>query len=722
MNEEEKEDLKDIVSDINRDVRLPPYNTSSNSRGYSRKYQEYKEEERESSKLNRYEKLCYKSSSILKLQADDSVKKDLNPPIQLLNWNITPGMVLSASIMTSIAAFIAWGLLFGLNMVLGIVPTSIMLLSIFFSIGAGAYTYYKPIFEAKNKVIRSSGEMILSILYMVIYMRSSPNLEGAIRFAALNLEGPISKDLKGILWDVEIGKFNRIEDALENYTKAWKDYNEDYLESLQLLKAAVNEPNAERREKLLQDSIDRILDGTKEKMKHYAQGLKMPVMILNAMGAMLPILGMIMLPLISVFLGDSIKILHLFLLFNIMLPISLYWFMQRILSSRPPTVSSKSVSEETMPDRGKFTLNRLRINRRVSAWPIGVIIFFLIGSFGIWGYLSTIGAGEGFFLLYPDDSANLARVPSIFINDGGLSPLPMLMRSISIVLGAGLGIGVAKILGNRERKEAEEHLEDIESQFPTALFQLGNKISGGTPIELALEEAAESTSDLEISELFESASNNIHNMGMTFEEAIFDEEYGSLRKFPSQMIQTVMRAILESSQKGTKMASMAMTTISRYLDNIHKTQEQLNDLLEETTTTIQMLAYLLAPIVSGVAVGMSQTIMTAMFQLSSSFQNIQGEVGSGAPSAGGIGGFSGLLNFQSGIPPEALQLVVGIYLIQLLHILGHFYMKIRHGENITYRNMFIGKILISGMIMYSLALIIISVVFGGIIGGITAAT
>jgi Flp pilus assembly protein TadB len=717
MNEEEKEDLKDIVNDINRDVRLPPYDTSSNRKGYSRKYQEYKEEEKKSGELNNYEKLCYKSSSILSLEADDSVKEDLNPPIKLLDWDITPGMVLSAAVITSIAAFLGWGLLFGLNMLLGIFPTSIMLLSVFFSIGAGAYTYYKPIFEAKNKVIRSSGEMILSILYMVIYMRSSPNLEGAIRFAALNLDGPISKDLKSILWDVEIGKYNRIEKSLENYTRAWKNYNEDYLESLQLLKAAVNEPNPDRRDKLLQDSIDRILDGTKEKMKHYAQGLKMPVMILNAMGAMLPILGMIMLPLISVFMGDSIRIIHLFLMFNIMLPIFLYWFMQKILSSRPPTVSSKAVSDDTLPERGEFTLERFVLNRKVASWPIGLIIFLIVGSYGLWGYYTF----PHFYPISEEVASQLVNVPQIFQSESGYAPIPMLMRSISLVVGAGLGIGTARIMGNKERKEAEEHLEEIESQFPTALFQLGNKISGGTPIELALDQAADSTSDLEISELFRSASDNVKNMGMTFEDAVFDEEYGSLRKFPSQMIQTVMRAILESSEKGTKMASMAMTTISRYLDNIHRTQEQLNDLLEETTTTIQMLAYLLAPIVSGVAVGMSQTIITAMYQLSSSFSEIQGQIGQ-QQSAGGVGGFSGILgNLDSAIPPEALQFVVGLYLIQLLHILGHFYMKIRHGENVTYRNMFIGKILISGMIIYSVALILISVIFGGIIGGITTA-
>ncbi|MFQ3274984.1 MAG: Flp pilus assembly protein TadB [Candidatus Nanohaloarchaea archaeon] len=710
MDQDERERLKDIVNDLNAGMKMPPYNTGS-KRGYSREYKEYKEEEKEENQMSRYEKLCNKSSEILNIKAGKRSQKKLSPPLRLLKWDITPGMVLSASVMVSFGLFMLWSLAFMVNMVLGpFIPVSIMMVAGVISAASGAYVYYKPVYAAKNKVIKSSGEMILSILYMVIYMRSSPNLEGAIRFAALNLEGPISKDLKGILWDVEVGKYNSIEESLEKYTKAWKDYNDDFLESLQLLKAAVNEPNKERRESLLQDSIDRILDGTQEKMKHYAQGLKTPVMILNAMGAMLPVLGMIMLPLISVFMGSSITITHLFLLFNVMLPGFLYWFMQRVLSSRPPTVSSKPTSEESLPTRGKYLIESLDIE--IPTWPIGLGIFFVIGLYGMVGYLI-------FPYTYPVGAEVLEQtsIPALLGGSDGVSPLAMLMRSLSLTTGAGLGIGTALILGNKKRKKAEENLKNIEQQFPTALFQLGNKISGGTPIELALEEAAESTSDLEISALFRESSHNIKDMGMTFEKAIFDESYGALRQFPSQMIHTVMKAILKSSDKGTNMASMAMMTISKYLDNIHKTQERLNDLMEDTTTTILMLAYLLAPIVSGIAVGMSQTIITAMYELSRSFSDIEGEIGSTQAGAGGD--FTGILgNLDSAIPPEVLQFVVGVYLIQLLFILGTFYMKIQEGENKTYRNMFIGKILISGMIFYSLSLIIVSVLFGGIVQGV----
>jgi len=264
------------VNDLDRDLEMPPYDNKSKS-SYSREYKNYKEEERIEREETRYEKLCQKMASIFNLKADEGIQKKLSPPLRLLGWNITPGMVLSAAVGIGFLSFMSWGLLFALNIGLGIllepaaqqaeqssglpmvIPFSIMVMSLAVPIAASVYTFYKPIYAAKNKVIRSSGEMILTVLYMVIYMRSSPNLEGAIRFSALNLEGPISKDLKGILWDVEVGKYSRIEESLEDYTKAWKDYNDDFLESLQLLKASVNESNKERRERLLQDAIDRIL-------------------------------------------------------------------------------------------------------------------------------------------------------------------------------------------------------------------------------------------------------------------------------------------------------------------------------------------------------------------------------------------------------------------------------------------------------------------------------
>jgi len=724
MDEDQEEQVNEIIDELNRDIEIPPYNTESDGSRFSRKYQKYKKDDSKARKTTNYENICYQASSLLQLKADDKTKTKLEPAIKLLNWEITPGMVLSAAVTVFSVTFAFWVLAIILNEALGsiffldsgIIPFSLMMIIGLVPFMAGIYTFYKPIFAAKSKVIESSGEMILAILYMVVYMRSNPSLEGAVRFAALNLEGPISKDLKGVLWSVEVGEYKKIDAALENYTSRWKNYNKDFLESLNLLKAATNQPNPKRRESLLQDAIDNILDGTQEKMKHYAQSLETPVMILNAVGALLPVLGMIMLPLVSTFLGGVITPLHLFILFNILLPSFLWVFMQQTLSSRPPTVSTAPVSEDSLPSRGKYSFEVFGEDYEVPTWPIGLILALILGFYGIVGYLS-------FPYFYPlSDTSVISSAPEIFTSGEDISPFSMLARSMSLVFGLGMGIGVSKILGNYKRQKEEEKLAEIESEFPTALFELGNKISGGTPIELALEDAAKSTKDLRISGLFEKSSRNINNMGMTFEASIFDPKYGSLTQYPSQMIKTVMKAILESSEKGTTMASSAMMTISRYLKNIHKTQERLQDLMQDTTTTIQMLAYMLAPIVSGVAVGMSQTIITGLFELGQNFEMGEGAApdGADAPEEAGpdIGGGTILDNLDSAIPPELLQLVVGLYLIQLLYILGTFYMKITKGEDETYKNMFIGKIMISGMFFYMMTVTIVSLLFGGLMTGV----
>ncbi len=711
--EAKEEKINEIVNNLDRDIQRPPYNTGSNKRGYSRKYKQYKEEEERAQEQNTYEKLCYKMAGLFSLEADDSIQEQLNPSLNLLGWNLTPGQVLSGAVGVGVFSFFIWAFAFIFNMILGpFIPTSLMLISLIAPIGAGAYMFYKPKFAAQNKVIESSGEMILAILYMVVYMRSSPNLEGAVRFAALNLQGPVSHDLKGVLWDVEVGKYNTIEESLENYTETWKDFNKDFLESLNLIKAAMNESDDGRRSDMLQDSIDNILDGTQEKMKHYAQGLKTPVMVINAMGAMLPVLGMIMLPLISVFMGGAITPMHLFIVFNIMLPGFLWVFMQRVLSSRPPTVSSQPVNDDTMPPLGKYKLDIFGDTHWIPTWPLGALVFILISLWGWIGYLI-------FPEVYPVSSVDPASTPTIFLSgEESLNPVIMLTRSVSIIVGLGLGIGLSKYLGTISRREAESRIEQMESEFPNALFELGNKVSGGTPIEIALKDAAEATKDLEISSLFQESYRNIEKMGMTFEQAIFDEKYGSLRDFPSQMIDTIMTAIMKSSKKGTGMAAETMLTISRYLQDVHKTEETLNDLMEESTTTIQLLAYMLSPVISGVAVGMSQTIITAMYQLSQSVPEVDGA--GGAAGAGGLGG-GGLGGMMEGldeaIPPELLQFVVGIYLIQLLFILGTFYMKIVHGENLTYKNTFIGKVMMIGVILYAVTMMLVSVMFGGAITG-----
>jgi Flp pilus assembly protein TadB len=704
VNEDEEERLEEIISQYNQDIQMPPYDSASTKRNETREYREYKEEERADQALNRYEKLCNKSAEIIPISADKPTKDKLSNPLKLMGWKVTPGMVISASIIVGLSGFMAWTTLFTLNFVLGNpVPISMMAVFGIVPFVAAGYTYLKPVYAAKEKVVRSSQDMILSILYMVIYMRTSPNLEGAVRFAALNLDGPISNDFKRVLWNVEIGNFSRVEDSLEKYSRNWKDYNDDFLQSLELIESAVKEPSPSRRESLLDDSIERILDGTEEKMNSYAKGLKTPVAILNAFGALLPILGMIMLPLISAFI-DAIGAIHVIILFNVILPASLYMFTKQILTSRPPTISTSAMKEHNLPEVGYYKTTLMGKELKIKSSYIGGGVLLLLATISV----STFAA---FPYLLPVTAENAPSVP-IFYSNGSGNQLTMLMRGVVMVAAIGLGLGTKNILGTSARREAQENLRKIEKQFPSALFQLSNELSGGTPIEIALKNAAKESSELEISGLFRKSSQNIEQLGMTFKQSLFDDSYGAVQKYPTKTVSTVMKVLAVSSSKGTSMVAQASGTVSRYMDRLKSTQNKLEDLLEDSTTTIKLLSYMLAPIISGVAVGMSQTIITAISSLTQRFASL--ETGGAAPIA---------LPFSStsAISPEIIQMVVGIYLIQLLYVLGGFYTKITRGNDPVFKRYFRGKILIVGVTIYVAALLIITSIFTTVIGGVTTA-
>jgi hypothetical protein len=53
--------------------------------------------------------------------------------------------------------------------------------------------------------------------------------------------------------------------------------------------------------------------------------------------------------------------------------------------------------------------------------------------------------------------------------------------------------------------------------------------------------------------------------------------------------------------------------------------------------------------------------------------------------------------------------------VQLLYILGTFYVKITEGEDPTMRRLFTGKIMLVGLVLYSVVLVLVGVVFGGVV-------
>ena len=157
-------------------------------------------------------------------------------------------------------------------------------------------------------------------------------------------------------------------------------------------------------------------------------------------------------------------------------------------------------------------------------------------------------------------------------------------------------------------------------------------------------------------------------------------------------------------------------SISEYVKNIGKITQRLRDMLAEIISDMRSNMTFLAPLLSGIVIGLAAMITSILAKLSLS------EVGSNAAGLGGFGNLVGIFEITKMIPPYYLQIAVGIYLVEMVFILTNTLVTIDSGEDRLQRTNQTGKNLNRGILLYfitalisTLSLFLLSsVVIGGI--------
>ncbi|MFH1474121.1 MAG: hypothetical protein ABIE55_04515 [Candidatus Aenigmatarchaeota archaeon] len=634
-------------------------------------------EELEQKPVTLYEKACSRAERILPMKPDDKTSARLMSSLRAGYINATPKGAYS---LTLLATLISLSLL----ILLIIIGTDIV-----FSVFGGIlvfvvfwYFYNYPDTMSKSMKMKMSSDSVLAILYMVIYMRSSPNLEGAVRFASQYLEGPLAWDLRKLLWDIETGKYASADYALIDYINKWKDNNKEFSEALNLLRGSIVEEA--RREMVYEETINVILNGTRERARHYAAGLRMPMTLIYAMGILLPVMGLILFPIILIFIADVVKPSFVFFGYDILLPVSLYFIVNYILSSKPPTFSPPDISKaKGTPPMGKFSLG----NRFIPILPIAILISIPFIFTGV------MGMGD----------------PEVYIS---------VNFSLLLILGIALIIVVYTFLDSYQKIKIRRDIEKIEDEFATALFQLGNSLSGGLPLELAIDKARANLKEMKIADMFEIVSLNMKRFGYTFEEALFDKEVGALWYYPSKLIHSIMQTVIQSSKKSIKTASNSMVIISRYLKDVHEVKEEIEEILGETITSMKFLAMFLAPMVAGVTVTLAVIIIQILTNLGAAMQGIMSSASGGMNAAQSVFMIPWAMGGEMPVSPTFFQLVVGIYMIETAVLLSYFLNGVKYGDDPVGVRQNIWMILLFGIVIYIISWTVTYAMFGSSIAAL----
>jgi hypothetical protein len=206
-------------------------------------------------------------------------------------------------------------------------------------------------------------------------------------------------------------------------------------------------------------------------------------------------------------------------------------------------------------------------------------------------------------------------------------------------------------------------------------------------------------------------------MGMSVEAAIFDEKRGAIAYYPSDLIATSMKVLVESAKKGLAIAALSLISISEYVKNISKITDRLRDMLAEIISDMKSNMTFLAPLLSGVVVGLSAMITEILSKLSiSSITESDALTGVGSLSS-----ILSIFDMTAMIPPYLLQISVGIYLIEIIFILTGTLVVIDSGDdplektNKTGQNLKkgIGLYFVTALISTIALFLLTSIVLGG---------
>jgi hypothetical protein len=371
----------------------------------------------------------------------------------------------------------------------------------------------------------------------------------------------------------------------------------------------------------------------------------------------------------------------------------------------------------------KFGAQEIVINPKWIALTI-IILFVIIGISPLLIYTVT-GSGENYldYGIFSRPELHIAQITDITLvgeakftllgyktsrTTKRLGPFGLGSTLLSIAIPIGLALGFSFYYKTTTKKliKIREKTRELENEFASALYQLGNRIGDGLPPEIAFARVGENMENTVSGNFFDLVSMNIATLGLGVEDSIFDKRYGAINKFPSALIESSMKVFIEAAKKGPDVASEALINISTYIKEMHRVDERLKDLMAEVTSSMQSQIKFLAPLISGIVIGLTSMITTILNTLGT---QIAGIAGDGETPMSGVAGLVEI--FGDSIPTFYFQIVVGVYVIQITYLLTTLLNTIQNGYDPMNEKFLLGNYMFSGGVLYSIVALLVIMIF-----------
>ena len=496
------------------------------------------------------------------------------------------------------------------------------------------------------------GQMVDAISYMAISMRLAPSLHKALLFAARNVGEPLARRLRQVVLDVELRKFETLEEAFLDLARTYDPGNEEFQQALRSLRTAELQATPDGVERSLERATSTVFEGTKRRVREFADGLQRPVFVLFSLGVVLPLMVGSMLPLMSAGgLGGSAWVAVA--LMDIIFPLLFILAARRILDRRPMVRPPTLIKLE---DRGHTAHRVLAISVGVAL--VGLGIFCGIVSVDVSRADAQLDAALADGSLVEMESGLRADLEARAraADDSTLVGLAVLVGPLPVLWGVAAAVAILYIPTLREPRRRRQEVASVEEALPDALFQIGSRVADGMPLEPAIRRTANTMGDEPLAHLLRRALAHMTLKRTSATEALFGRE-GALTGFPSENVSASLKTIVEMVRKDVSGAGRTIVAVSDHLRDLRKVDREVASRLRPVTDMMRSTAVLFAPVILG--------ITSALYLV----------VARLAPT----------LPFSSDVaPPMAagtFAMVLGIFVMAITAATMHFTSRLSHGDD-----------------------------------------
>lgn len=498
------------------------------------------------------------------------------------------------------------------------------------------------------------GQMVDAVSYMAMSMRLTPSMHQAVLFAARNVGDPLAARLRRVIVDVELRKFESLEDAFMDLARTYDPGNEEFQQALRSLRTAELGGTIDGVERALDRATSTVFEGSRRRVKEFADGLQRPVFVLFSLGVVLPLMVGSMLPLMSA-TGVGGSLWAAILLMDVIFPILFVLTARRILARRPLIRRAVPVRED-----GDGRTRRMVIALVVGGALVVLGVFCTQIAADATSAQAELDAALADGTIVGMDPVHRAELEARASSAEGdpLTALASTLGPLPVLWGVAAAVAIYYLPALRGPRMRRKEVESVEDSLPDALFQIGSRIADGMPLEPAIQRTARSMDGEPIAALLRKVLAHMTLKRTSPTEALFGRG-GALVGFPSENVSASLKTIVQMVRKDVSGAGRAIVAVSDHMRDLRKVDREVASQLRPVTEMMRSTATLFAPIILGITSALYLVVARLAPSLPTS---------SGAAVA-------------APIPSGVFILVLGVFVLAMVAATMHFTSRLASGDD-----------------------------------------